>query len=176
MITNYIIASICTRVLSISRFWISPLPISANKLKMNMMPDKKQRAKELRQIGQLLSQSIETLASEWESEEISNGAENGARPAGVPHVQYDASRTIQACIGSLTSLVTPPHNRLTSLAMSYTIARVLHLAVEHNIPELLAQAGCDGTSAATLAALTGLDPGKLCVCLLMYSCRMIRIY
>lgn len=136
---------------------------------LKKMQDRKQRAKELREVGQLLSQSIETLASEWEHDGTCNGAENGARPAGVSQVQYDASRTIQACIGSLTSLVTSPHTRLTSLAMSYTIARALHLAVEHNIPELLAQSGDDGTSAATLAASTGLDTGKLSLCLLMYS-------
>lgn len=132
-------------------------------------------ATRLREVSKVLSQAIETLASEWESSENSNQSQSGVHIIDVSRAQYDASRIIQAALGSLESLVVPPHNKLTSLAMSYTICRALHLVAEHNIAEILSQVGDEGMSGTALACSTGLEAGKLCEWLVVEFQGMINI-
>ncbi|CZR56846.1 related to O-methyltransferase [Phialocephala subalpina] len=119
---------------------------------------------QLREILSLLSTAVEKIASEWELHS-SHDSHHGSREAtdsSVSHTEYDAVNTVLAAVGSLESLVLEPHVHLISMSMSYTIARALHIAAEHNVADLLARAGEEGLHAADLARSTGIEEKKLC--------------
>ncbi len=121
-------------------------------------------AQQTRDILNLLSANVERLASDWESTPNGDSVDTTSEDVGLPvsHAEYDAVKTILAALGSLESLVLNPHMRLSTLSMSYTTARALHIAAEHNIAELLAQHEDDGVPAAQLAKSTGIEEAKLC--------------
>lgn len=124
-------------------------------------------AKQLRDILALLSTAIDRLASEWESSldtehRQSNSAVENSNPI-QSHVEYDAVKVALAALGSLESLIMNPYNRLVNLSMSYLLSRALHIVVEHNVADLLAQAGNDGVQSCNLARTVGIEEGKLCM-------------
>ena len=118
-------------------------------------------AARLRELGALLNEAIETLASQWEvSADQDNGSEDSVKNSTVSQAEYHASRLIHSALGSLEALVVPPPSFLLRLSMSYSISRALHIAAEHNIAELLSEAD-DGIPIDALAVSTGVEDGKL---------------
>lgn len=119
---------------------------------------------QLRDVLKLLSEGVERLASEWESSPTRAPVGSGKDRVGdtVSHAEYDAVKVILAACGSLESLVLDPCTRLSTLSMSYILARALHVAAEYNVAELLARGGHEGIRASDLAASTGIEEGKLC--------------
>lgn len=129
--------------------------------------------RELREVVAILTKAVEDLTCEWESSAKhdipngSNGIHASTRNSDVLHMEKRAVKTIQAALGSIESLVLDSHSRLLNLAASHLIARALHIAVEHNIAELLAEAEADGKcglSAANIATMVGVEEWKTCKC------------
>jgi hypothetical protein len=126
-----------------------------------LAPRSASAAARLRDLGTLLDEAIETLASQLEASTAPNiGPEASSKRNIVSHEEYHASRVIHAALGSLEALVVTPPSFLLRLSMSYSISRALHIAAQHNIAKLLSEAD-DGVSIDALATSTGVEEEKL---------------
>ncbi|OTA96462.1 hypothetical protein M434DRAFT_374504 [Hypoxylon sp. CO27-5] len=119
------------------------------------------RAAALRQVVKLIQDATETLITEWEHPAPDAVPASETSFAIPGRKAYDAQRTIIAALGSIEELVAEPHLRLVDFAELYFEVRALHVAIEHDIANLLAGAGEDGISVDDLARTTGLEQNKL---------------
>lgn len=119
------------------------------------------RATALRQVVKLIQDASETLISEWENPAPDAVPASETSFAIPGRSAYDAQRTIIAALGSIEELVAEPHLRLVDFAELYFEVRALHVAIEHDIAELVARGGADGVPVEALAKETRLDNRKL---------------
>jgi|SRR5690242_895144 len=111
-----------------------------------------QSLNELRQIGNLIQSSIETVTKLNETSK----ANLPAKPL------FDAQRALLSAAGKLTELVSQPSTRLLEVSSQYFEARCLHIIADKRIPDILAKGGDEGVHVKTIAESVGIEERKLC--------------
>lgn len=114
------------------------------------------RSERLRALLDVLNTTSKVILEEWEKEDAS------PRPAGAlpSRKAYDAERTIVGACGALSALAQRPDLYLLTICGEFLESRALHVAVRHNIPEILASSG-KGMHIQDIGARTGISAAKL---------------
>lgn len=136
---------------------------------MNRFPKSVQDAAQLLKLCDLLTSSVRTIVEEWgkESERDRSMSDNSQEKTAnqLPsRALHQAQRTTLAVTGSLTELVSEAPSRVLEIACQYWESRALFIAAERHIPDLLADAGCQGLTAKQLGLMTGVEHLKLGLC------------
>lgn len=127
-------------------------------------------ASQLLQLSDLLSTTVRTVIDEWGLEHTPRPCPADSKsldPASAPDSRrilpsrrlHEAQRTIAAIAGTLTELVAEPSARVIEIGCQYWESRALYVAVERQVPDLLAERGEMGIE--ELAARTEIEVRKL---------------
>ncbi|KAF9493340.1 S-adenosyl-L-methionine-dependent methyltransferase [Pleurotus eryngii] len=121
-----------------------------------------ERVEKLLATIQILQNAATGLVKEWQKEDKASQQEEWVGSK-LPSVEiYNATRTIMASCGLIGELVDEPQSRLLTVACEYFEARALHIASEHRIADLVANADPKvGVHIDVLAKATGIDSRKL---------------
>ena len=100
------------------------------------------RAKNLLRLVELVNQASQAIVKEWEREDLQSSEGTGTNQDSSLSTWdlYNARRTMIGTCGALTALVQDPQLRLLEMSMAFLESRALHIAAEHRIPDILAQA------------------------------------
>ncbi|KAI0917518.1 hypothetical protein AcW1_007303 [Taiwanofungus camphoratus] len=122
------------------------------------------RSAKLLALLELLNQAVQTVVKEWDqADALATDSNKSNQNNGIPSSeQYNARRTIMAACGAFTELVQPPEDRLIEIAAQFSEARALHIVVEHNVAEHLAEGDQKiGVSIGDLSNALEIHPQKL---------------
>lgn len=116
-----------------------------------------QKAETLRSLVRLISTASEDVISSWETDAPADSPNSVPSPG-----LYEARRILLGAAGMLVDTVQDPQARLMEIGTQFYESRALHVAVDANIPDLLAKADPQqGVPLADLAQITGINPRKL---------------
>jgi hypothetical protein len=121
------------------------------------------RAAKLRKTIELLSSASETLITEWKKTGTTD-TQSTPRAVGFQlpsHAEYEAEQIVKAALGTIEALACSAEIRALEVNIRYVESRALHIALNHHVPEILAEQGQDGVHVDELGMATGLEKNKL---------------
>lgn len=118
-------------------------------------------AEKLLALCELISTSAKTIVNEWSETPVQTPAikDGVSLPS---YALFQAQRTIVSAAGMLKEVVCEPQTQLLEVSSQYFESRVLHIAAEHRIPDILVGHDKDGLSVVEIGKIIGIEPKKLC--------------